>query len=403
MKLDSKNVTTLKLEPGRSEQFVWDDDMPGFGVRLRGDSARYVVQYRVHSQQRRESLGDVRKVKLKDAREIAQKRFAQVELGTDPAKLAKEARDAAAGDKKTLAKIVERYVAMKAPPVTRPNTYVQIKLHLERYWKPLHAKPIGSIELKDVSETMQEIVQEHGRTSASRARGNLSALFAWAMGEGLCKFNPVIASNDPAEGIKPRDRLLSDAELTAVWRACEEDDFGRIVRLLILTGCRREEIGGLKWSEIDLDSGIMTIPGERTKNHKTHVLKLPALALDILKSAPQRAGREFVFGIRGGSFSAWSYSTMALHGRITAATGKTFPHWTLHDLRRTMRTGLANIDVEPHIAELVINHVKGGVEAIYDRATYRKQITAALEKWADHVSCLITPPRQDNVTPFKRA
>jgi integrase len=165
---------------------------------------------------------------------------------------------------------------------------------------------------------------------------------------------------------------------------------GRIVKLLILTGCRREEIGGLKWAEIDLGSGILTIPGERTKNRRALVLTLPAMALDILRTAPRRAGRDFVFGDRGSyGFNVWSYSKVALDNRITIAGGKPLPHWTLHDTRRTMRTGLSKLGVAPHIAELTINHVKGGVAAIYDRHRYERDIKQALALWAEHVASII--------------
>jgi integrase len=311
-----------------------------------------------------------------------------------------KARAEAAAIKLTLGEVVKRYLKAKSD-IIRPNTYAQARLHLEQYWQPLANKPIDTIKLANVAARLQEITSERGRTASARARGNLSALFGWAMREGLCENNPVALTNDPAEGIDPRDRVLTDNELAAVWRASADDDFGRIVKLLILTGCRREEIGGLRWSEIDLDAGIMTIPGERTKNHKSHSLSLPTIAIGILRSAPQRAGREFVFGNRGGSFSAWSYSTMALNTRI-ATEGKPLPHWTLHDLRRTMRTGLGKIGVPPHIAELAINHVKGGVEAIYDRFRYDDEIKAALARWTDHVITIIDN-RQGNVTALRRA
>ena len=236
---------------------------------------------------------------------------------------------------------------------------------------------------------LQEIIKEHGRTSAARARGNLSALFTWALKEGLCETNPVIATNDPGEGIPPRDRVLSDHELAVVWKACQDDDFGRIVPLLILTGCRREEIGALKWSEVDLDSDVLTIPGSRTKNHRQHVLTLPAAAIDILQAAPRREGRDYVFGVRGGAFAAWSYAKIALDGRITTAEGKALPRWTLHDLRRSFRTGLGRLGVQPHIAELAINHAKGGLQAIYDRHAYQREIAHALAMWASHVADVV--------------
>jgi integrase len=218
-----------------------------------------------------------------------------------------------------------------------------------------------------------------------REKCGLGALFGWSMREGLCEVNPVMATNNPAQGIMPRDRVLTDQELAAVWRSCADDDFGRIVKLLILTGCRREEIGGLKWSEIDLDTGVMTIPGERTKNHRTLILTLPPMAIDILRSIPVKDGRDFIFG----SYSARSYATTALHLRINMAEGRPLPHWTLHDLRRTFRTGLGRLGVQPHVAERCVGHVQGGVERIYDRRKYQDEIKFALVQWAYHVTKIV--------------
>jgi integrase len=401
MKFTKAAVKALAIPLGKNDHFIWDDDMPGFGVRLRGNTARWVVQYRVGAQQRRESLGDVRKVELEAARKIARQRFAQVELGTDPAAERAKAREAEAAEKLTLEKVAERYLAAKVN-VVRPNTYAQAKLHLEEYWKPTGKSPIGSIKRVDVAARLEQLVVERGRTAAARARGNLSALFGWAMREGLCDANPVLNTNDPAEGIEARDRVLSDAELAIVWRACQDDDFGRIVKLLVLTGCRREEIGGLKWSEVDLETGVMTIAGSRTKNHKTHILKLPPIALDILRAAPKREDREFVFGGGSTGFNAWSYATAAMHVRIVQSEVRTLPHWTLHDLRRSCRTGLGKLGIAPHIAERVLNHIKGGVEAIYDRHRYEADIKSALEIWANHVLA-VAEGRDSKITALKRA
>jgi integrase len=401
MKFTTDAVATLRLPAGKQDQFEWDDALPGFGVRLRGDSKRWVVQYRVGAQQRRESLGDVRKVKLDDARRIARQRFAQAELGTDPAAERAKARRDSAAIKLTVASVAGRYLGAKQD-VLRPNTYNQAKRHLAVLWKPLADRPIGSVKRADVAAQLQEIVKAHGRTSAARARGNLSAMFSWAMREGLCDANPVLLTNDPAEGIEPRERVLSDHELVAVWNACGDDDFGRIVRLLLLTGCRREEIGGLRWDEIDFDSGVLTIPGERTKNHRALALTLPPVALEILRSAKRRVGREYVFGKRGVSFGAWSYATMALNARITAAEDKPLAHWTLHDLRRSYRSGLGKLGVRPDVAELAINHVKGGVQAIYDKYKYEREIQSALALWADHVLAAVEN-RAHKIVPLRSA
>jgi integrase len=388
MKLTKVAVAALALSDGKTEQFLWDDDLPGFGVRLRGSTKRWVAQYRLGSQQRRESLGDVRKVNLDDARRIARQRFAQVELGVDPAAERAQARAEAAAARLTLATVSERYLAVKADRL-RPSTFKAARKYFAAHWKPLHGKPLKGIKRADVAARLQELVKAHGRTSAARARANLSALFSWAMKEGLCETNPVIATNRPDDGIMPRDRVLADDELHSIWNACQEDDFSRIVKLLLLTGCRREEIGGLKRSEINLDTGVMTIPGNRTKNGRTLELTLPALALEILQSTIQREGRDYFFGRFGGPFAGWAAGKVCFDARIVLTSGKAIAPWVLHDLRRTCRTGMGKLGVQPHIAELIINHVKNGIQAIYDRHKYQPEMAAALALWADHVQAIV--------------
>jgi integrase len=403
MRLTKDTVAALAMPAGKDDHIEWDEDLPGFGVRLRrrpdgGVSKNWMAQYRVGRQQRRPSLGDVRKVEPEAGKKAARRLFAQVELGIDPAAEQAKARAEDAAVKLTLKVVVDRYLVDKEDAV-RPTTYRAAKRYFNGYWKPLHDRPLDSIRRADVAARLQGIIQQHGRTTAARARSNLSALYSWALREGLCESNPVIGTNDPEAGIKPRERVLEDGELRAIWRVCRDDDFGRIVRLLILTGCRREEIGGLRWSEVNLDTGIMTIPGERTKNHRTLELTLPAAALEILP--PRRPGRDNVFG-KMKPFSAWSFATMVLKSRIIEREGKSLAPWTLHDLRRTMRSGLSKLGVQPHIAELVINHVKSGVEAIYDRHKYQREIENALARWAEHVQGVIEG-RESKVIPLREA
>jgi integrase len=388
MKLTVDTVAALVMPAGKVDHIVWDAALPGFGCRLRGGNKGWIIQYRVAGRQRRESLGDTRRITLDDARRIARQRFALVELGTDPAAEREKARAAAAALALTMASVAARYLDAKGDRL-RPSTYNQARLHFATHWGPFANRPIGEIKRADVAARLQELAKQNGRTAAARARGNLSALYGWAMKEGLTESNPVISTNDPDAGVLPRDRVLTDHELVTVWRACQDDDFGRIVKLLILTGCRREEIGNLAWNEIDLGAGVLTIPGARTKNHRTLVLTLPSVAVDILRSVPRREGRSLVFGSRLGTFSGWGYAKMVMDTRITVTEGAALPHWTIHDLRRTMRTGLGKIGVAPHIAELVINHVRGGVEAIYDRHRYEREIKAALAVWADYVISIV--------------
>ena len=395
MKFTKASVAALTLPAGKDEYIAWDEDLPGFGIRLRGDTRRWVCQYRIGGhRQRRETLGDPRKVRLEDARKIAQQRFAAVELGRDPA--AERAKTLAQA-RLTLDYAADRYLAVKQSAV-RPNTYEQIRLHLTVHWKPLRNQPLHEITRADVAARLQDLTREYGRTSAARARANLSALFNWAMREGLCEANPVFQTNDPERGVPSRERVLTDHEIQIVWNACGDDDYGRIVRLLLLTGCRREEIGDLKRAEVA--DGTLRIPGERIKNKRELVLGLPPVALGILNSVSGRGDLYFGRG-REGSYNCWGYDKARLDARIMGDTGKALAPWRLHDLRRTVRTGMGRIGVPPHIAELVINHVKGGIEAVYDRHRYEGEIAQALLRWSEHVLDLVEG-RAQRVVPLLR-
>jgi integrase len=196
---------------------------------------------------------------------------------------------------------------------------------------------------------------------------------------------------------KSRERVLTDDELKAIWRACPDSDFGAIVKLLILTSQRRTEIGSLRWNEVDLERATISLPVERTKNKRAHVVPLSPPVLEILKAKQQSRGAT-LFGITDKGFTDWSKSKAALDTRITGLTG-----WRLHDLRRTTVTGMAGLGIQPHIIEAVINHVsghKGGVAGIYNRAAYDKEKRAALDLWAEHVMALVES-RKGVVVPMK--
>jgi len=146
--------------------------------------------------------------------------------------------------------------------------------------------PLDTITRRDIAARVVAIVRESGSPTAARARGALSSFFVWAMQMGLVENNPTIGSTKPAES-KPRERVLSDEELARIWRACGDDAFGKIIKLLILTGCRRAEVGDMCWSEINLDRGTFTIPARRAKNGKAHTLPVMPVMLDIITSVPR--------------------------------------------------------------------------------------------------------------------
>jgi integrase len=388
-------VAGLTLPAGKTDFVYWDTDLPGFGVRIRGTTRRWVIQHRVKGISRREVLGDPRRITLDDARKIARARFAKGELGIDPAADRAKARAEADAAKLILGTVADRYVESRRP-VVRASTSGKLTRSFKVYWKPLRHRPIADIKRAEVAARLGEIVKDHGRASAAAARSTLSAFYVWCMREGLCDANPVAATNNPSEGTKPRSRVLTDAELEVVWRHCGDDHFGRIVRLLMLTGCRREEIGGLRWDEINLDTGVITIPGERTKNHAELRLTLPAPVLALLP--PRQDGGDFVFGA-GRGFTGWSFCRLSLDNRI-ASEGR-LPHWTLHDLRRTLRTGLSRLGVPPHISEAVLGHTQPLIIRTYDRYSYEAEVANALARWTAHVESVVTGRSGMNVVALR--
>jgi integrase len=402
VKLSNRNVAALVRPANKDDVVIWDDDLPGFGVRLRGDKKSYLVQYRAGVQQRRESLGDIRKVTLENARRAARQRFARVELGHDPAAERAGARIKAAAGQLTLGVVAERYLDAKKERM-RPATYQAARCYFTVHWQPLCGRSLAEIKRADVAACLQDMAKERGRAAASRARANLSALFGWAMREGFVDANPVIATNDPGI-LLPRERVLSAVELTTIWRACADDDFGRIVKLLMLTGCRRVEIGALKWAELDLDRGVLSISGARTKNHRGLTLTLPPAAVDLLRLVPRRNGCDNVFGSSADGFTSWSYGTDTLNARIIVAEGKPLAPWTLHDIRRSVATHMAENGVQPHIIEAVLNHVSGhkrGVAGIYNRARYDREVATALQLWAEHLTAVVEGRKSKKVVALR--
>jgi integrase len=402
MKLTKQTVAALTLPESKADEIFWDDELPGFGVRLRGKSKSYIAQFRVGRQQRRKSVGDARKLDLEVARKVARQHFAQAALGIDVVAERRAKGQAAAVP--TVGKVADLYCDAKQA-IWRPATRAVKVLYFLQHWAPLREFPIDApptILRQRVAAGLREIAKDSGRVTARQARVHLAAMFAWAMREGLCEANPVAATNDPGHGIRPRERVLSDAELAAVWHAADgADDFSHIVRLLMLTGCRRGEVGGLRWGDVNLDSGAMTIPGERTKTNRTLGLGLPAVAVEILRSVRRKDGCLFGRSERG--FNAWHSGMRALNRRL-AVVGTPVTGWSLHDVRRSVRSGLGRLGIAPHIAERVIGHAPRGVESVYDRFSYAPQIRAALQAWADHLLSIVEGRMvSENVVPMKSA
>jgi integrase len=212
----------------------------------------------------------------------------------------------------------------------------------------------------------------------------LHKLFRWAVTRDIIPANPAADMDKPGSETK-RDRVLSDSDLAAVWKAAETLGwpFGDVIRLLILTGARRNEIGHLRWSEIDQDA--IKLKGERTKNAEPHNIPLSPAAIAILSEGPRIAGSQFVFTTNGRSpVSGWS--------RIKTRLPTLDEPWRLHDLRRTVATGLQKLGVNLQTIEAVLGHVSGsrsGVVGVYQRHSFDAEKRAALDAWGAHVMALV--------------
>jgi len=392
----------LKNPPGAADKIFFDDGLSGFGLRLReGGKRTWIAQYRVGTKQRRVTLGTVENLDATEARRRAKDMLSKVHLGGDP-QSEKAARRAEAA--LTLGSVIDAYLARYAEKKLKPSTLDDVRRYLKRHWASLSKMPARTITRAEVAARLGDIAEESGGYAANRARAALNALYAWAIGEGLTDVNPVVGANKPADE-KPRDRVLTTAELESVWNKAGEGDFGAIVRLLILTGQRREEAAAMTWDELDLDRALWRIGGDRTKNKRPHDVPLSAQALAVLGGLEKRDGRALVFGSREGPFSGWSKAKAALDGRMQDLTGRAGAPWRLHDLRRTVATGMADLGIQPHVIEAVLNHISGhkaGVAGVYNRASYANEKRQALDMWGAYVET-VAKRHKSNILPLRGA
>ena len=273
---------------------------------------------------------------------------------------------------------IERYLERKRSTLKRAS-FADVERYLGQYSAPLHRLRLGEIDRRTIAVVLAEIERTKGPVSRNRARSSLSAFFSWAITEGLIETNPVQGTAKANEN-GSRERVLTKDELRELWLGLGDDRFGDIIRLLLLTGQRRNEIGKLQWNEVDLGHKLIVFAPERTKNSRQHELPLSRQACTILERQPRRNTTQFVFSEKG--YQDWDRAKARLDKRLRIAD------WHLHDLRRTCATGMAELGVQPHIIEAVLNHVSGhkaGVAGIYNRAKYADEMRSALQKWADHL------------------
>ncbi|MEO5375997.1 MAG: tyrosine-type recombinase/integrase [Alphaproteobacteria bacterium] len=384
MKLTQRAIDNLICEPGRRDRLVFDDVQRGLAVRVTaGGGKSFLAQYVIGGQKRRVPLGACNAVALADAREAVKAIMGDVAMGLDPAAARKEqasaARARADKEQLTLAVLVETWRTLHL--AHRRERYAveavrALRIGFARHWE----RPAEDLDRAMVVNTLDGLVRGGSVAMAARTAAYGRACYSWAVKRGTVKGNPF--ADLPSVGMVPkRDRVLTDDECVALWRAAVGAPYGALVRFLLLTGQRREEVAGMTWAELDEDLSVWTIPGDRTKNGALHVVPLTEPARDILRSLRRWSDTAFA-GDTGGPFRGWSKAKV----RLDAASGVS--GWRLHDLRRTLATGLQRLGVRLEVTEAVLNHVSGsraGIVGIYQRHDWAAEKRAALDAWSAHL------------------
>ncbi|MEM7222904.1 MAG: integrase arm-type DNA-binding domain-containing protein [Pseudomonadota bacterium] len=374
-------VERLRPDPTRRLE-VPDGIVSGLYLIIQPKGNRsWALRYRHHGRTRKLTLGKYPTVGLLDARERARDALGKVQIGEDPG-----AEKRTSGSPSTVEEAYERYLSEHC----KPN--VKRWLEVDRLFK-LHVLPdrkdIALEELTkwDVRETVRAVVEAGKPVQANRVLAAMRAFLNWTVSEDLLEANPANGVKRPTKE-KVRDRVLTDAELHAILEACDDHGYpsGPLVKMLALTGQRRDEVRCLPWSEIDLEKKLWTLPAARTKAGRRHIVPLSDEVVDILEALPRFDG-PYAFTTTGGETS---YANLVKPKRsIDKASGVS--NWTLHDLRRTAATGMGALGIPGETIARVLNHSEraiAGITARYEHSDHIEAKRRGLEAWAQHVAGL---------------
>jgi integrase len=413
--MSAKRITKSAIDavaPDDRDRFIWDGRLSGFGVKVtRGGAKVFIYQYRMGgrgAKVRRFTIGKYGKFTVEQARKKAEMLALDVANGVDPQ------QEKIASRVKAVDLAFDAYVTLfteKCLELEWQATYKYASSLLTHYAVPiLRSKPLPEITRRDVRQVIDQIVDK--TATSSNLFSVLRRMFSWAVDREDLKLSPIEGMRPPPKPAS-RDRVLSDEELVLVWRGADTlgYPFGAMVQLLILTGARREEVAAMDWYELGRDVRAWALPAARAKNSQRseNVLSEPAIGIldNIaarlqLKDAWPRAG--FVFSTTGTtSISGYSRAKRRLDRKIAEianAEGKRQPEpWRLHDLRRTLATGLQRLGVRLEVTEAVLNHVSGsrsGIVGVYQRHNWKDEKRVALEAWARHVGSVLSGTDQAN-------
>ncbi|MGM0583390.1 MAG: tyrosine-type recombinase/integrase [Pseudomonadota bacterium] len=413
-----------RLKPPQTGQVDhFDAGYPGLALRISyGGRRAWVFVYRLHGKQRRMSLGTYPALGLKDAREAWREARAKVERGLDPGA---ERLEAKRKPPETVQAAAEEFIARYCRPRLRTADEIARMFELHVY-PEIGRRPIETITRRDILRMLDRAEARGAGVRVNRILAVVRRFFNWAVERGMIETTPVDRIKAPAKEVA-RDRVLSDDELRAFLRACDAvgGRFGPLFRLLLLTAQRREEVSAAQWSEIDLQATEWSLPGERVKNGRAHVVPLSEQALEIIRALPRQSKDPFLFPAafarrKDGPFpprpvSGFGQAKKRLDAAMLLELRKmaeergedpddvTLPPWRLHDLRRTAASGMARLGVAVHVVERLLNHVSGtisGIAAVYNRHSYREEMRAAAQAWANFLDGL-SDERAENVVALR--
>jgi integrase len=406
MNLTQRRIDDLECPAGKKDALVFDGEQRGLGVRVTaGGGKSYVAQYTFAGSKRRVPLGSCSAISLAAAREAVRAILGDAARGVDTAAERKEARLKAAADGLTLADLIDQWDKLHLS-AKRANYSRAATGSLRRSFAHHLDKPAAAVDRSAVVRVLDGLSKDDKTAMAGALARYGSALYGWAIRRGTLSGNPF--ERVPVAPTVRRERVVSDDEINRIWAGTEGPGaFNGIVRMLMLTGQRREEVARMTWDEITPDLSVWTIPTSRAKNGIAHVVPLSPQAQTVLRAAP-RINRgsnddspDLVFPGEPGVFSGWSKSKARLDGRI-GVNG-----WTLHDLRRTTATGLQKLGVRLEVTESVLNHVSGsraGVTGIYQRHDWAEEKRAALNAWGEHIAVIVEGrTAANNVTRLRRS
>jgi len=376
--LSDKTVVALKPRAKRYE--VRDLHLPGFGIRVSPSGHKsFFVTYRYGMHQRRVDLGRYPIITLQTGRQKALELLRHVDQGIDPSRKKVE-RSFKTAD--VLDEFIERYAKIK----TRGWKAARALL-LREFVGPYGQMDIRQIERSHIGDILDDMTARGARAQANRFLAYVRKMLNWCVERSILDVSP-------ANGIKARckeiarDRVLTDAELIKIIPACKAAGypFGDLFLVMLLTAQRRGEVSDMRWSELDLPNRLWHLPAHRVKNGCAHSVPLSDPVIRILQSVPRFLDSDFVFTTTGRSgVSGWGKPV----ARLCDAAG--VHNWRLHDLRRTAASGMAQLEVKPHVIEKVLNHISGsisGVALVYNRYGYNIEKRDALKKWGSHVEGL---------------